>query len=62
MGDQKLLIAGIDPGTTTGYAILDLNGNLIANIIKHDEIKLPKEIERDIEVYYIKKEEVKNIL
>ncbi len=30
MGETKLLIAGIDPGTTTGYALLDLDGNIIA--------------------------------
>lgn len=27
---DKLLIAGIDPGTTGAYALLDLNGNLIS--------------------------------
>lgn len=26
---KKLLIAGIDPGTTLGYALLDLNGNVV---------------------------------
>src|SRR3989338_6732880 len=29
MEDRKLLIVGIDPGTTTGYAVLDIEGNLI---------------------------------
>lgn len=27
--DKQLLVLGIDPGTTTGYALLDLNGKLI---------------------------------
>ena len=26
---KELLIVGIDPGTTTAYALLDLNGNLL---------------------------------
>ncbi len=30
MQQRKLLIVGIDPGTTTGYAILDISGNLVA--------------------------------
>src|SRR3989338_7969388 len=30
MGENKLVVVGIDPGTTTGYAILDLDGNVIA--------------------------------
>lgn len=29
MDDKKLLIVGIDPGTTIGYAVLDIEGNLI---------------------------------
>ena len=29
MEDKKLLIVGIDPGTTTAYAVLDIEGNLI---------------------------------
>ncbi len=29
MSSQKLLIAGIDPGTTLGYAVLDIEGNFI---------------------------------
>ena len=29
MGVKKLLIAGIDPGTTLGYAVIDLEGNLV---------------------------------
>lgn len=29
MSDKKLLIVGIDPGMTLGYAILDIEGNLI---------------------------------
>lgn len=29
MEDKKLLIAGIDPGTTTGFAVLDIEGKLI---------------------------------
>ena len=27
--DKKLLIAGIDPGTTIGFAVIDLQGNLV---------------------------------
>ena len=30
MMESKLLVVGIDPGTTTGYAILDLRGNLVS--------------------------------
>ena len=30
MQENKLIIVGIDPGTTTGYAILDLQGNLVS--------------------------------
>ena len=26
---RRLIIAGIDPGTTTGYALLDISGNLV---------------------------------
>ena len=29
MEDRKLLIVGIDPGTTTGYAVLDIDGKLL---------------------------------
>lgn len=29
MEDRKLLIVGIDPGTTTAYAVLDIEGNLL---------------------------------
>src|SRR3989338_1965903 len=29
MGDRKLLIVGIDPGITTAYAVLDIEGKLI---------------------------------
>lgn len=29
MDSKNLLIVGIDPGTTTGYAVLDINGNLV---------------------------------
>ena len=29
MEDKKLLIVGIDPGTTTGYAVLDIEGKLL---------------------------------
>ena len=29
MEDKKLLIVGIDPGTTTAYAVLDIEGNLL---------------------------------
>ena len=29
MGSKKLLIVGVDPGTTLGYAALDIDGNLI---------------------------------
>lgn len=27
--DKRLLVVGIDPGTTTAYAILDINGNIV---------------------------------
>ncbi len=37
---KKLLIAGIDPGTTVGYAVLDTNGSLVA-------AKSAKELDRD---------------
>lgn len=30
MDNSKLLIVGIDPGTTTAYAVLDLNGNVVS--------------------------------
>jgi len=30
MDNSKLLIVGIDPGTTTAYAVLDLSGNVIS--------------------------------
>ncbi len=30
MSEKRLIIAGIDPGTTTGYAILDLQGNIVS--------------------------------
>src|SRR3989338_4293379 len=30
MNVNKLLVVGIDPGTTTAYAALDLNGNLVS--------------------------------
>ncbi len=30
MNANKLLVVGIDPGTTTAYAILDLNGNIVS--------------------------------
>lgn len=29
MDDKKLLIAGIDPGVTTAYAVLDINGKIL---------------------------------
>ncbi len=29
MNDKKLLIVGLDPGTTTGFAVLDIEGNLV---------------------------------
>ena len=29
MGENKLIVVGIDPGTTTAYAILDLEGNIV---------------------------------
>ena len=29
MQEKPLLVVGIDPGTTIGYAVLDLDGNLI---------------------------------
>src|SRR3989344_1995899 len=30
MRENNLIVVGIDPGTTTGYAILDLQGNIIS--------------------------------
>ena len=30
MNTNKLLVAGIDPGTTTAYAVLDLSGNIVS--------------------------------
>ncbi|MAG91485.1 hypothetical protein CMO83_02315 [Candidatus Woesearchaeota archaeon] len=40
MEEKKLLIVGIDPGTTTGYAVLDIQGNLIhLNSSKQLELK-----------------------
>jgi uncharacterized protein len=30
MQDKKLVIVGIDPGTTTGYAVLDLDGKVLS--------------------------------
>ena len=30
MSVNKLLVVGIDPGTTTAYAVLDLNGNVVS--------------------------------
>lgn len=30
MGSKKLLIVGVDPGTTLGYAALDIDGNLVS--------------------------------
>ncbi|HLC96801.1 MAG TPA: DUF460 domain-containing protein [Candidatus Nanoarchaeia archaeon] len=29
MVDKELLVIGIDPGTTVGYAVLDINGNIV---------------------------------
>ena len=29
MGEKQLLIVGIDPGTTLGYAAIDFEGNLV---------------------------------
>ncbi len=37
---KKLLIAGIDPGTTIGYAVLDTNGKLVSS-------KSAKDLDRD---------------
>jgi len=34
---KQLLIAGIDPGTTVGYAILDTNGKIIEDYQKERE-------------------------
>lgn len=51
MDDRKLLIVGIDPGITTGYAVLGIDGNLISttsskqldlNLIISETIKLGK--------------------
>lgn len=39
MENKKLLIAGIDPGTTTAYAVLDIEGNLLhLNSSKHFDL------------------------
>src|SRR3989338_1935418 len=39
MEDRKLLIIGIDPGTTTAYAIIDIEGKLIkTSSSKHLEL------------------------
>src|SRR3989338_9246374 len=41
MEDKKLLIVGIDPGTTTAYAVLDIEGNLMhLNSSKQLDLKL----------------------
>ena len=38
---KKLLIVGVDPGTTTGYAVLDIEGNLLhLNSSKQLDLKL----------------------
>ena len=29
MGDKQLLLVGVDPGTTLGYAAIDFEGNII---------------------------------
>src|SRR3989344_4784645 len=29
MGEKRLLIVGVDPGTTVGYAAIDFEGNLV---------------------------------
>lgn len=51
MEDKKLLIAGIDPGITTGFAVLDIEGNVIKlssskqfdlNLLVSESIKLGK--------------------
>ena len=51
MDDKKLLIMGIDPGITTAYAVLDIEGNLIhlnsskqldLNLLISETIKLGK--------------------
>jgi predicted RNase H-like nuclease (RuvC/YqgF family) len=38
---DKLIIVGIDPGITKGYAVLDINGNIL-------EVKSSKKFTRDI--------------
>ena len=47
--DKKLLIAGIDNGSTKGYALLDLNGELIgiSSSKKYTLASLTKEISKE---------------
>ncbi len=53
--DKRLLIAGIDNGSTKGYALLDLNGNLIrvSSSKKYTLASLTKEISSDGKVVKI---------
>ncbi|MBI5389158.1 DUF460 domain-containing protein [Candidatus Woesearchaeota archaeon] len=36
MHEKTLLIVGIDPGTTTAYAVLDLEGNVLKTHAQKD--------------------------
>ena len=51
--EKKLLIAGIDPGTTTAYALLDLKGNIV-RVESSKEFNLNTLIKKitDIKKYY----------
>jgi len=42
---QRLLIVGVDPGTTVGYAVLDIEGNIV-EINSEKELSLDKLVER----------------
>src|SRR3989338_4271191 len=51
MNINRLLIVGIDPGTTTAYAVLDLSGNVVSLksaknvVIGTDKAKIPSLVE-----------------
>jgi len=47
--NKKLLIVGIDPGTTVAFAALDLNGNII-NLSSQKEFSLSSLIEKIIQI------------
>ena len=46
---KPLLIVGIDPGVTVGYALLDINGNVI-KLYSSKELDLDKLISKIIEI------------